>query len=145
MTLNKRKIDGAARQKYEWMSHSARHEVISVGFCDWMEVDVKKKEKGCTSSRRVEARCVCPSNSERVAAEGNLYSCGGPMRKRLFRMHRLTLWISSGKSLAHLPNPTPTPHQLLSSVPSTCSSHPHTHTCTETSSFTDFIHSAAGD
>lgn len=47
MTLNKSKTDAAMRQKYEWMTHNGGHEVISVGFCDWMEVTVEvwKKEK----------------------------------------------------------------------------------------------------
>ena len=53
------------------MTHNSCHEVTTVEFCDWMEVDVevrKKKEKeGCTSPLRVEARCIRPSSAERVA------------------------------------------------------------------------------
>jgi len=33
------------KKMYEWMSHKTCHEVTTVEFCDWMEVDVEKEQK----------------------------------------------------------------------------------------------------
>lgn len=71
MTLYKSKTDSDTGQWYEWMTHNSCHEVTSVEFCDWMEVNVEvkktKREEGCASPRWVKARCIRPSSSERVA------------------------------------------------------------------------------
>lgn len=55
------------------MTHNSCHEVTSVEFRDWMEVNVevkrkKRKRGGCTSPLRVEARCMRPSSAERRVA-----------------------------------------------------------------------------
>lgn len=91
--------------------------------------DGKKKERHlCTSPLWAEARCICPSSSE-LGGGGNLYSCGAPMRKCLFRMHRLTYWISSGKSLAHVPPAPPLCplHLLFTSTVVPRRAHKHLH------------------
>lgn len=60
-------------KRHEWMTHNSCHEVTSVEFRDWMEVNVevkrkKRKRGGCTSPLRVEARCMRPSSAERRVA-----------------------------------------------------------------------------
>ena len=32
-------------KRYEWMTHNSCHEVTSVEFCDWMEVNVEVRKK----------------------------------------------------------------------------------------------------
>lgn len=75
------------KKSYEWMTHKSGHEVTRAECCDWMKVNVEvKKKKVCTSTLHK----VHSSFQHRAGGGLNLYSWGGPMRKCLFRMHRLT-------------------------------------------------------
>ena len=105
---------------------SSWHEVTSVLFCDWMEINVmigKKRERHLsTSPRRAEARCIRPSSSEPGGGGGICIQVVGPWEN--VSLECIVSHIGS-----HLENDLPTSPRLLLSVPSTCSSRSPSYVC----------------